>query len=162
MVNRPFLNPSPVFNNKEDRVSVCYHLNNSGNIPARIVFNEFMTWRDGVAIEKREGPSSGISIAYTDSVYISRCANLRFHNGLNIRTVHDMLNFFYKSKTCVEIASCIIYQSIDKNDPRQWQIDVRHTLNKPEKISITYSDEKEISEEVVECKIDPPQVCKKR
>jgi hypothetical protein len=99
-----------------------------------------------------------IAIIYPNHPYISPCALMVTDRAI---TSDELTKFLIDNQNCVEFSSCIIYESIDKDDPRRWQADVRNTLGVLKSPTI-HADEKKISREINQCKIDSPQICKKK
>jgi hypothetical protein len=101
------------------------------------------------------------AIFYTNTPHLSHCGVLLSRGELKPREVLKRLK---ETNKCVEFATCLVYESLDPQDPRRWQVAMRHILSEAAgegKIPTMAATETPVSRAVTHCPIDPPQVCKK-
>jgi hypothetical protein len=159
MVTRPFLGLRPHIQIENEQARVCYDANNTGPVPARVINSDFSTWLNGEKLKSEEKHFPISYIMYGDFQYSTGCFTIEPIGNSNIG---EWNKYLIETGHCLEIAMCIVYGSIDKNDHRKWQVDIRNVLDKRGDFSIKAVDEKTVAEKVTQCQIDSPQVCIKK
>ena len=159
MVTRPFLGLRPVVEIEKERTGICYETSNTGNVPARVVYSNFAAWIDGKALPREEKQFPTLSIIHSNIPYRGSCTMLIPHGNVNYK---EALKFINEQGNCFEMSQCVVYGSVDEADPRRWKAEIRSILNEREELPTIHVDEKVVGKETIQCKIDPPQVCKKQ
>lgn len=140
---RPFLLIRPYIEGQLTKLG--YTAVNSGNIPARFVYETKQVWVGGNLVPELRKTNIQSIVHPGDPITIST-TTLSDEDSKSIRN----------GKLHLEIAACAIYQSVSAGDMRRWQAISRHVFN-PNKgaFDIVLLDDKEVPPSTERCQVEP-------